>query len=243
MRHRTSAVLALPALIALNLSPAAAQGATPLCFGQPATIVGTAGADTLTGQSGVSDVIYGGDGNDRISGGAFYSDDDTQGTAPDLLCGGPGADVIKGGPGNDRINGGDGNDDIRGELGADVMQGNAGDDGLYDESFEDMDAANDILRGGSGADRITTAEGLDKAYGETGNDTITDTECSTSYLYGGPGADRFESWSSSFEGWHSSYCASPRDVINGNEDYDEATVSGTDSVTSVEKVVRVTSAP
>jgi len=243
MRRRPSAVLGLPALILLGLPATSAQAATPLCFGKVPTIVGTEGADVLTGQSGVSDVIYGAGGDDRISGGEFYSDDAIPGAAPDLLCGGPGADTIGGSPGNDKINGGDGNDDITGELGADVMQGNAGDDGLYDESFADMDAANDILRGGTGHDEITTAWGVDKAYGDTGNDTITDTECSTSYLYGGPGADRFESWSSSFEGWHSSYCASPKDYINGDADFDRATVSGTDSVSNVEKVVRVTEAP
>ena len=61
--------------------------------------------------------------------------------------------------------------------------------------------------------------------------------------HGGSGADTFESWSSSFEGWHSWYCASPKDYINGNDDYDQATVSATDSVTYVEKVVRLSGAP
>jgi Ca2+-binding RTX toxin-like protein len=40
----------------------------PTCFGQPATIVGTDGPDTLIGQSGVADVIYGGGGDDGIGG-------------------------------------------------------------------------------------------------------------------------------------------------------------------------------
>jgi Ca2+-binding RTX toxin-like protein len=97
----------------------------------------------------------------------------------------------------------------------------------------------DTLRGGGGDDYMTTAWGTDQAYGGVGNDTIIDTECSKSYLYGGSGADTFESWSSSFEGWHESYCGDVGDVINGGEHYDTAQSSRLDRVTSVENNVRV----
>ena len=226
---------------ALFVPTTAAQAATPLCFGKPATIVGTAGADDLVGQSGVADVIYGAGGNDRIVGGDFYSEDRVPGRAADLLCGGPGADSVQGGPGNDKVNGGDGNDVVNGGLGADLVQGNAGDDQVVDESFADMDAGNDTLRGDGGNDRITVAWGIDKAYGDAGNDTIIDLECSTSYLYGGTGADTFESYRSSFDGWTTSYCPGT-DYINGNDHYDSGVVSQADVVTGVESLRRMSSA-
>jgi Ca2+-binding RTX toxin-like protein len=240
MTARLSAALATCLLATpLTLWSAPASATVPTCFGQPATIVGTDGPDDLIGQSGVADVIYGGGGNDRISGGAFYEDDDVPGHAADLLCGGPGDDGVSGGPGDDRINGGDGNDFVRGRAGADVVQGNAGNDTVRDETFADMDRMNDLLRGGSGDDYMTTAWGIDKAYGGTGNDTIIDLECDPSYLYGGAGSDTFESWSSSFEGWHGSYCLYAADVINGGEHYDTAQSSSLDRVTAVENNFRV----
>jgi|SRR6266542_2113754 len=55
--------------------------ATPFCLGKPATIVGTAGNDTLPGTSG-DDVIVALAGNGTVDGG-------------------PGNDTICGGPGND----------------------------------------------------------------------------------------------------------------------------------------------
>jgi Ca2+-binding RTX toxin-like protein len=208
----------------------------PTCFGQPATIVGTDGPDNLSGQSGVADVIYGGGGDDRIGGGAFYEDDAIPGVAADLLCGGPGNDKVSGGPGNDKVNGGDGDDYVNGRRGADVVQGNAGNDQVKDESFADMDRMNDILRGGGGDDYMTTAWGIDKAYGGTGNDTIIDWECDPSYLYGGSGTDTFESYWSSFEG--GPYCGGTVDVINGGEHYDTAQSSRLDRVTAVENNTR-----
>jgi hypothetical protein len=51
-----AALATLPVMWAGPVGAAAPSG--PLCFGQPATIVGTPGDDTLVGQSGVSDVIW-----------------------------------------------------------------------------------------------------------------------------------------------------------------------------------------
>jgi Ca2+-binding RTX toxin-like protein len=96
-------------------------------------------------------------------------------------------------------------------------------------------SGNEIMRGGTGNDRILVGFGLDKAYGDAGNDTIIDLECSTSYLYGGPGADTFESWRSSFEGMA---CGTAKDVIDGNDGTDRATVGKADSVTRVESITR-----
>jgi Ca2+-binding RTX toxin-like protein len=239
MARRMCVLLGLTALTALAIPSTSAQAAAPLCFGKPATIVGTAGPDNLVGQSGISDVIYAGDGNDSVLGGDFYSEDSVPGAAPDLLCGGPGDDTVYGGPGNDKINGGDGNDHVDGRLGADLVQGNVGDDRVNDQSFADMDGANDVLKGGTGNDLLTTGWGIDKAYGEAGNDTIIDLECSTSYLYGGPGADTFESYWSSFNG---AYCAGSKDFLDGSDGIDRAKASRADSVLHVESLQRITAA-
>jgi hypothetical protein len=73
----------------------------PRCAGRPATIVGTAGRDTLRGTSG-RDVIVGLGGNDVIEGRG----------GNDVLCGGRGRDTLRGGPGRDVVRGGPGRDDV-----------------------------------------------------------------------------------------------------------------------------------
>ena len=237
MRRRVLVLLGLPGLIAFGIPATGAQAATPLCFGKPATIVGTAGPDTLVGQSGVADVIWGGGGNDSILGGAYYSDDDVPGRAADLLCGETGNDTVYGGPGNDKLNGGDGDDHVDGGYGNDTVQGNAGHDVLRDESMADNMSGNEIMRGGTGNDRISVGFGLDKVYGDAGNDTIIDRECSTSYLYGGAGSDYIESYRSSFEG---ETCATgAKDYVYGDADYDRALVNKYDAVSGVEALNRV----
>jgi hypothetical protein len=119
--------LSLTAALALaTTSPAAAGPSTssPLCFGLPATIVGSPGADTLTGTNG-PDVIAGLGGRDVIDGRG----------GNDLICGGPGPDFIKGGPGRDRMRGDGGDDLIVGREGTDRAFGGAGGDAC-DAEFE-----------------------------------------------------------------------------------------------------------
>jgi Ca2+-binding RTX toxin-like protein len=236
-RYRTLILLGATSLAALAL-PAPAQAATPLCWGKAATIVGTPGPDHLVGQSGVADVIWGGGGDDVIEGGAYYSDDAVPGRAADLLCGEAGNDYVYGGPGPDKLNGGDGDDHVDGAYGSDTVQGNAGFDLLVDESMADNMSGNEIMRGGSGNDRIYVGFGLDKAYGDAGNDSIYDTECSTSYLYGGTGGDYIESYQSSFEGGET--CATgTKDYVYGDADYDRALVNNYDAATGIEALNRV----
>lgn len=233
-------VVAFAMLPAIGPSPAGASS-TPWCFGQPATIVGTAGNDMLIGQSGVSDVIYGGGGNDYISGGDFYGEDEVPGSAPDLLCGGPGADRVTGSPGNDKLSGGDGADYVDGGNGADVEQGNGGDDRIGRGSFFDADSANDVSRGGPGNDVLTGGWGMDKLYGEGGADTLYDTECDgPTLLSGGPGSDYLESWSSSFEGWHGNVCNQVSDHVIGGDGRDTAQLDRLDTVRTVELSTRIT---
>ncbi len=70
------------------------QAAAPTCAGERATVVGNGKANNLTGTP-KRDVIWAGDGNDKISGLG----------GNDLICGGGGADRISGGPDDDRIYG------------------------------------------------------------------------------------------------------------------------------------------
>ena len=231
----TVAALALSGCFFLPLSTA--QAAAPTCFGQAVTIMGTPGDDEIYASEDVSDVIYGGGGNDTIIGGEFYAD----GTAPDLLCGGPGNDWIKGARGDDKLNGGDGDDRVNGSNGADVEQGNAGNDVVGDSSFADADAKNDTMRGGPGNDELITGWGRDRLFGNGGSDTLVDTECDCpTLLNGGAGNDYLESWSSSFEGWHGNVCADVADQVVGARGRDTARVDRLDAVRTVERVRRIT---
>lgn len=213
---------------------------TPTCFGKPATIVGTEGPDTLVGQGGVSDVIYAAGGNDYISGGEFYGDEDVPGNAPDLLCGGPGADHVSGSPGNDKLNGGDGDDRVDGANGADLEQGNVGNDRIGQGSFADADSASDISKGGEGNDVINGGWGQDKLYGDAGADNLYDNECDgPTLLDGGSGNDYLESWSSSFEGWHGNVCNAVADKLIGGIGTDTAQADRLDAVSTVERLTRI----
>ena len=243
---RSAGALALAAVPITLLSPAhaAPTPSPPSCFGKPATIVGTPGNDTLVGQGGVSDVIWGGGGNDTIIGGDFYGEDQIPGSAPDLLCGGPGDDRVLGSPGNDKLSGGKGNDRVDGENGADVEQGNAGRDRVGSGSFADADAANDVSRGGPGNDVLLGGWGKDKLYGQGGADQIVDEECDgPTLLSGGAGNDYLESWSSSFEGYGENVCNVVGDHVIGGLGSDTAKVDGLDSVRRVEHVTVVPQPP
>ncbi len=86
--------------------------------------------------------INGGDGNDRLSGGAA-------------------ADRINGGAGDDRADGNGGNDVINGEAGEDRLGGGAGNDtvsGGADDDRLDGGAGDDSLSGGDGNDRLNAAD-------------------------------------------------------------------------------------
>jgi Tol biopolymer transport system component len=153
--------------IASNLVPGAngglfvrdRLGVPPLCDGQPATIVGTAAADTLTGTPG-RDVIAGLGGNDTIYG---RGGDDLicAGSGADVISAGAGEDRVQTGPGHDRAFGGDGLDQLFGSAGTDVLSGGAG---------------NDKLWGGLGDDTLIGGIGTDACYGGPGTDAQTGCE-------------------------------------------------------------------
>lgn len=172
-----SALRFVPVLVlaagAMAAAPAAGAAAVPTCHGEPATIVGTRGADRITGTAG-RDVIVARGGDDVVAGGA----------GEDVICGGDGADDLSGGPGDDELDG------QRDGLGADrggsfrvpdELSGGPGDDlldvggdrrrtdlgGLHGViSYETAGAAIhlDLAAGtatGVGADRIVDVPGLE----------------------------------------------------------------------------------
>lgn len=139
------------------------QGSPPpvvaKCFGQNATITGTAGIDNLNGTPG-DDVIVGLGGADTIFGRG----------GDDRICGGGGNDAINAGPGNDRVQGGGGNDTIVGDLGADTLRGGPGNDNIKGNAGNDLlfgDAGDDVLNGMAGADTVSGGLGTDSCYGES----------------------------------------------------------------------------
>jgi uncharacterized repeat protein (TIGR01451 family) len=124
------------------------RGRTPACQGEPATIVGTPGADRLIGTRG-NDVVVAMAGDDVIR--TFAGED--------LICAGQGsdrvragvwADTVFGGRGADRLIGGGGRDRIAGNRGGDLLLGRGG---------------ADLLLGGAGFDRCRGGRGADRTRG------------------------------------------------------------------------------
>jgi Ca2+-binding RTX toxin-like protein len=100
------------------------------------SIYGGNGNDRLTG-NGHSEMLYGGNGNDVLAGNG----------GNDYLEGGPGNDYLSGAAGNDTLLGGQGNDTLYGLSGVDTINGEAGNDRLYGTDG----TAGDRINGGSNA--------------------------------------------------------------------------------------------
>jgi Ca2+-binding RTX toxin-like protein len=104
----------------MDLAELAVYGkARPGCQGQPATKVGTDGANTIKGGSG-PDVIVGLGGNDNLDGRG----------GKDVICGDAGNDTVTGGKGKDKLDGGPGNDRLlsRDGLKDGAVKGGSGSD-------------------------------------------------------------------------------------------------------------------
>ncbi len=108
------------------------------------------GEDSLTVSSLKWDIpidVYGGDGNDDLSGYALSSKSQTQlldgGAGNDKLSAAHGNDVLRGGPGDDEVDGGDGND---------TVEGGDGNDTLYGDHYGEP--GTDTIDGGAGFDRM-----------------------------------------------------------------------------------------
>jgi uncharacterized repeat protein (TIGR01451 family) len=153
----------------------------PLCLGQPATIIGTPGDDTLNGTPG-NDVIVGRSGNDRIDGRG----------GNDKICGNEGNDRLSGSDGNDMLSGDEGNDVLDGGNGNDQLDGGTGNDALGGGNGQDTLAGgegNDALGGGAGNDARSGGAGNDALFGEDGSDQL-DGGPNADFLREGSGFDR-----------------------------------------------------
>jgi VCBS repeat-containing protein len=134
--------------------------------------LGADSADTLAGEAGdVADTLYGGAGDDALSGDG----------GDDTLYGGSGDDDVTGGDGADTIYGGDGIDTLYGGSGVDYLSGGDGNDVIYGES------GNDIILGGAGDDQLHGGEGNDEFVFDLGdgNDTIFDFEAGDALSFDG----------------------------------------------------------
>ncbi len=169
-------------------------------------LVGSAFADSLTGDSGANRLI-GGAGNDILAGAA--GDDKLLGGAgDDILNGGDGNDYLVGGTGADTFDGGSGEDQVSYagstvavtvDLGAGTGGGDAAGDtfvnieNVYGSAQDDTligDGADNRLWGGNGDDRLEGGAGLDRLYGGDGADTING-GLGNDWFVGGAGADVF----------------------------------------------------
>ncbi len=148
------------------------------------TVLGTSGADSLTG-SMEDEFFDGGDGADTLIGGS----------GDDLFYGGKGSDIVFGGGGTDVIYGDDGDDQLFGGLApdADYISGGVGNDQIYANDGADTldgDGGNDTIGTGFGSDRANGGTDDDMLFGggDAGNDTLTG-GAGNDIGFGGAGAD------------------------------------------------------
>src|SRR6266478_2079189 len=119
----------------------------------PPFIFGTPQHDSIAGGGDVSQIAYGGAGDDTINGTGVN----------DIIYGGSGNDTIYGGSGSDTINGNNGNDTVIGGFGADLLTGGNGNDRFVYLSVADSHAGqfDTITDFSSGSDKINlTALGV-----------------------------------------------------------------------------------
>src|SRR5947209_1069958 len=148
--------------ILINGGAIAIQGGKPTVANTTlSSIFGQAGNDTITLNESNGALpaaqIFGGDGNDVITGGS--GGDMLFGQAGnDTLLGKGGNDLLFGGDGNDALTGGDGDDQMFGQAGNDRMIWNPGDDSDLMEGGDGTDTAE--VNGGNGTEVFTlTANG------------------------------------------------------------------------------------
>jgi Ca2+-binding RTX toxin-like protein len=149
-----------------------------MCFGQPATFVGTLRHDVQDGTPG-ADVFVLLSGPDTVSN-AFRGDD--------FLCGNRGDDTLVAGAGDDTVLGGLGPDSLLAKNGDDVVMGQGGADLIHSDEGQDR------MSGGPGNDLVgnpTTFSDFDRdrLYGDDGDDTLRALDGTPDVLHGGPGVD------------------------------------------------------
>ncbi|QOZ68735.1 beta strand repeat-containing protein [Bradyrhizobium arachidis] len=137
-------------------------------------VFGQGGDDTITVNESNGPMpavhVFGGDGNDKITGGS----------GADLLFGQAGDDTIKGGGGNDLLFGGAGND---------TLDGGSGDNQLFGEAGNDLM----IWNPGGGTNLFEGGDGIDTAQvnGSNDSETFTIVANGTRVRFDGTGAAPF----------------------------------------------------
>ena len=165
---------------------------------------GNATQDTLTGGPAnnafagllLTDILTGGNGNDKLCGNEGDDNIDGEGDADNInggdhqddISGGANGDNIHGGALGDDVKGNDGNDTLGGDGGADEIRGQAGADDLIDGR------GSDDLWGGALNDAFTLCQG------DGESDPIHDFNASEGdggpYILGPDGGDRYTEYCS-----------------------------------------------
>jgi VCBS repeat-containing protein len=157
-------------------------------------IVGSGGADTITGGGGQADMLYGFAGNDSIVGGSGVGERAwmSGGGGDDTLVGDLGDDNLRGRTGNDSLSGGDGIDraDYRdatagivvslatgiatsdGDGGQDTLEGIENVRGSGHDDTITGDDNDNRLQGLGGNDSLAGGAGSDQLLGDAGDDTL-----------------------------------------------------------------------
>ena len=154
---------------------------------------GGSGNDTLNNLSGVALNAWGGNGNDKLTGGSGADSLYGEG-GNDTLSGAMGADLLWGGDGNDSMQGGLGNDSLNGGNGTNRLEGNGGNDLLFGGSGTDTLSGgdgNDLLSGAGGNDTLDGQGGDDSISGGDGNDTLLGSD-GIDTLFGNDGTDSLD---------------------------------------------------
>ncbi|MFN2526285.1 MAG: calcium-binding protein [Actinomycetota bacterium] len=197
--RRTSVVVLLTLVTtAFVVLTSTAEAQRPRCFGQRATIVGTAERDQLTGTRR-RDVIVARGGNDAI---VARGGDDLicSGAGNDNVMAGGGSDRVKEGKGTGFVNGGGGDDELvmgrgffqatRGGLGADRITSAPFPEGFTFVEYPapsavTVDLGAGTASGGHGDDTLVNISGVG---GSEHDDTLTGTSGSN-FLFGDAGND------------------------------------------------------
>lgn len=170
------------------------NGDLVISFNLANSLRGDSGNNVLAGLSTSSNIFFGNDGNDSMTGGSA-NDVFNGGPGNDTVFGNDGRDTITGDVGNDALYGGSGNDEIAGDEGNDTIYGDDGADslsgGLGDDVLYGGDGSN-LLIGDIGNDTLYGGNGFDTLFGGSGDDLLID-KIGGAIVTGGDGDDVFAS--------------------------------------------------
>ncbi len=179
-----------------DLVDALKDGIQTITEGVVENAIGTAFADTVSGNE-VANRLVGGGGNDSIRGLAG-GDTLEGGNGNDTLTGDGGNDVLNGGSDNDRLNGNAGGDRVafnaKGAVKVDLAAGTStgqGSDTLSSIEHATGSNGNDTISGSNSGNDLVGAGGDDVLKGGGGKDTLTG-DLGADKLTGDAGADRFD---------------------------------------------------